>query len=203
MRHWLRESLQRDSDNRVMAECDNVADGVESCLTLSPAIAIVDWNLPDGRGSDLVRSVRGRSLKTKFLMLATEPRPNIVRQAFDSGVQACLFPQATFEMFQEAVHALLNERTYYCPQASRLLIEALRTNRRSPGEALSNSDREILVGVASSEPMKMVADRLGLSAKTVSNRLSNLKTKLGLADVAGLVRYAIQVGLVEGPGVQG
>jgi DNA-binding NarL/FixJ family response regulator len=200
LRHWLRESLQQDPENQIAGEAGSVADGVESCLTLSPAVAIVAWSLPDGRGSELVRAVRSRSLRTKFLLLSADPRPHVVRQAFDAGAQGCLFPEATPAMFQEAIQALLNERTYYCPQASRLLIEALRSNKRTAGEALSSSDREILLGVASSEPMKMVADRLGLSSKTVSNRLSNLKSKLGIADVAGLVRYAIQIGLVEGPG---
>lgn len=200
MRHWLRESLAPMPEYRVAAECGTISDGVESCLTLAPSIAIVAWNLPDGRGTDLVRSVRSRSLSTKFLLLASEPRPFVVRQAFDAGVQGCLFPRATFEMFQDAVEALLADRTYYCAQASRLLIEAMRSNKRANAEILSASDREILLGIACSEPMKMVADRLGLSAKTVSNRLSALKVKLGVADVAGLVRYAIQIGLVEGPG---
>lgn len=202
MRHWLRETLAGSPEFRVAGECDTVADGVESCLTLSPAIAIVAWNLPDGRGTDVVRAVRLHSLRTKFLLMASDPRPHVVRQAFEAGVQGCLFPRATYEMFQDALAALLADRTYYCAQASRLLIEALRMNKRTEGESLTASDREILLGVACSEPMKMVADRLGLSSKTVSNRLSALKTKLGVADVAGLVRYAIQIGLIEDPGTQ-
>lgn len=200
LRHWLRESIAQSPAHRIAAECGTLADGVESCLTVAPALAIVAWNLPDGRGTDLVRSVRSRSVRTKFLMLSSDTRPYVARQAFDAGVQGCLFPRATFEMFQDAIAALLADRTYYCPQASRLLIEALRMNKRSNAESLTASDREILLGVACSEPMKMVADRLGLSAKTVSNRLSTLKAKLGVPDVAGLVRYAIQIGLVEGPG---
>ena len=54
-----------------------------------------------------------------------------------------------------------------------------------------------MVGIARGESIKAIADRFGLSPKTVNNQYSSLKDKLGIYDTVGLVRYAIHLGLVE------
>ncbi|MGH7442010.1 MAG: response regulator transcription factor, partial [bacterium] len=120
-----------------------------------------------------------------------------VRRAFDAVVQGCLLRRATFEMLEEAIAAVLSGRTYYCPESSRLLIEALRNTSPGEGKTLSPREREILVGLVHGEAPKMLAYRLGLSPKTVNNQLWALKDKLGIHDMAGLVRFAMRCGLAE------
>ena len=63
---------------------------------------------------------------------------------------------------------------------------------------LSNREREVLMGFARGESPKAIADRLGISAKTVNNQISLVKQKLGIADAPGLVRYAMRRGYIDG-----
>jgi two-component system nitrate/nitrite response regulator NarL len=105
--------------------------------------------------------------------------------------------RASFDTLLEAIRAVVKGKSYYCSVSSRLLVEALRTAAHSGGDTLTARERDILRGVAGGQSIKVIAHRFGLSPKTVNNQFSTLKDKLGIRDSAGLVRYAVNHGLVE------
>ena len=197
LRQLLRAVLKEDPTLTLAGDFADVADGIKGCLKLKPALVIVDWMLPDGKGIDVVRALSPKLSDTRFLFLSSLEKGHIVREAIDAGVHGFVMKRAPYDVLLAAVRAVVAGKSYYCTTSSRLLVEAMCTAADRGPNSLTARERDILRGVARSESMKVLADRFGSSPKTVNNQLSLLKEKLAIYDSVGLVRYAINHGLVE------
>ncbi len=195
VRQLLGKVLASDPSVSLVGEFANVAEGTAGLLRLRPALAIVDWMLPDGRGIDVVHAVASQSPRTRFLFLSSVEKSHVVRESIEAGVHGFVMKRASYETLAEAIRTVIADRSYYCPTSSKLLVESLRTSAASP--RLTPRERDILRGVARGHSAKELATHLGLSPKTVNNQLSSLKEKLGIYDAAGLVRFAGEHGLGE------
>lgn len=197
VRHLLVAVLREHPELTLAGDFANVAEGIAGCLRLKPALVIVDWMLPDGKGIDVVRALMPKLAGTRYLFLSSLEKEHIVREAIDAGVHGFVMKRAPYDTLLEAIRAVIAGRSYYCAASSRLLVEAMRTAAGAGIDALTARERDILRGIARSESVKELAHRFGLSAKTVNNQLSTLKDKLEIRDTVGLVRYAVRHGLVE------
>jgi len=193
--HLIREDLGLT----LAADCTTVSEGAAALLKEKPDLAIVDWMLPDGRGFDLVRSVGPKLPRTRWLFMSSNEQGHLVREAVSLGVQGFVMKRSDLGTMREAVRRILAGETYYCPASARLLVDRMVGEGQAMGVSLTPREREVLRGFARGENPKVLADRLGVSAKTVQNHLSILKDKLGLQEPAALVHYAIKHGYIEAP----
>jgi two-component system, LuxR family, secretion system response regulator SsrB len=192
------EKVLREVPALVLTEgFGTVADGIKGCLKIRPALVIVDWTLPDGKGIDVVRTLTHKLTATRFLFLSSLEKEHIVREAIDAGVHGFVMKREPFDTLLEAVRTVIAGRSFYCPTSSRLLVESLRTAADRGPNSLTARERDILRGIARGQSIKDVAHHFGSSPKTVNNQLSMLKDKLGVHDTVGLIRYAINQGIVE------
>ena len=193
--HLIREDL----GHTLAADCTTVAEGTDALLKEKPDLAIVDWMLPDGRGFDLVRQVGPKLPRTRWLFMSSNEQGHLVREAVSLGVQGFVMKRSDLGTMREAVRRILAGETYYCPASARLLVDRMVGEGQAVGVSLTPREREVLRGFARGENPKVLADKLGVSAKTVQNHLSILKDKLGIQEPAGLVHYAIKHGYIEAP----
>jgi len=193
--HLVREDLGLT----LAGDCTTVAEGGETLLKEKPDLAIVDWMLPDGRGFDLVRSVGPKLPRTRWLFMSSNEQGHLVREAVSLGVQGFVMKRSDLATMREAVRRVLAGESYYCPASARLLVDRMVGEGQAMGVSLTPREREVLRGFARGDNPKVLADRLGVSAKTVQNHLSILKDKLGLQEPAALVHYAIKHGYIEAP----
>jgi two-component system invasion response regulator UvrY len=193
--HLIREELGLV----LAADCTTVAEGAEALLREKPDLAIVDWMLPDGRGFNLVRQVGPRLARTRWLFVSSNEQGHLVREAVSLGVQGFVMKRADLSTLREAVRRVLAGETYYCPASARLLVDRMVGEGHAIGVNLTTREREVLRGFARGENPKALADRLGVSPKTIQNQLSMLKEKLSLQEPAELVHYAIRHGYIEAP----
>ncbi len=193
--HLIRDELGLT----LAADCTTVADGAATLLVEKPDLAIVDWMLPDGRGFDLVRSVGPKLPRTRWLFISSNEQGHLVREAVSLGVQGFVMKRSDLATLRDAVRRVLAGEKYYCPASARLLVEKMVDESRAVAANLTSREREVLRGYARGENPKVLADRLGVTTKTVQNHLTRLKDKLGLREPAELVHYAIKHGYVEAP----
>lgn len=193
--HLVREDLQLE----LAGDCTTVAESAAVLAREKPDLAIVDWMLPDGRGFDLVRSLGPSLPRTRWLIVSSNEQGHLVREAVSLGVHGFVLKRSDLATLREAVRRVLAGETYYCPASARLLVDRMVDESRALGASLTPREREVLRGFASGENPKAMADRLGVSAKTVQNTFALLKEKLGLQEPADLVRYAIKHGYIEAP----
>ncbi len=195
-REMLGRVLADEANIGEVAGTGTCATGLEMAERLKPTLAIVDWMLPDGKGTDLVRALRTRSPRTRIVMISSNEQAHLVRQAMELGVAGFVMKRASTETLRTAIRTVLRGEAYYCPVSSNLLVNVLCAQSTTP---LTDGERVILQGVARGDNVKTIAAKQHLQPKTVQNRLTNLKDKLGIHETAGLVVYAIKHGLVEAP----
>lgn len=179
------------------AECTTLADGEAAVRRERPQLAIVDWRLPDGRGFDLVRRASAEVRDTRWLFVSATEQADIVREAVRLGVQGFVMKRADLATLREAVERVLAGEDYFCATSTRLLSEGWTSTEAPEPEALTPRERDVLQGFARGENPKVVAARLGISAKTAQNHLTAVKDKLRLREPADLLRYAIKHGLAD------
>jgi DNA-binding NarL/FixJ family response regulator len=181
------------------ADCTTVAEGREALLREKPELAIVDWMLPDGRGFELVRTVGPKLPRTRWLFMSSNEQGHLVREAVSLGVHGFVMKRSDLSVLRTAITTILGGEKYYCPASSALLVDKMVDESRVIGASLTSREREVLRGFAAGTNTKVLAERLGISPKTVQNQLTSVKDKLGLFEPAQLVHYAIKHGYIEEP----
>jgi DNA-binding NarL/FixJ family response regulator len=199
VRQLFAHLVRDDLGLKLAADCTTVADGTAALLREKPDLAIVDWMLPDGRGFDVLRAVSSRLPRLRWLFVSSNEQGHLVREAVSLGVQGFVLKRSDLATLRTAITKVLAGEKYYCPASARLLVDQLVDESSTLAVSLTGREREVLRGFARGENPKALAERLGLSTKTVQNHLTMLKEKLGLHEPADLVRYAIKHGYVEAP----
>jgi DNA-binding NarL/FixJ family response regulator len=199
VRQLLAHLVREDLGLNLVAESTTVAEGIAVLTREQPDLAIVDWMLPDGRGFDLVRIAGPKLSRTRWLFISSNEQGHLVREAVSLGVHGFVMKRSDLGTLRTAITRVLAGEKYYCADSSRLLVEKMVDESRTVAVNLTPREREVLCGFARGENPKLLAGRLGLSAKTVQNHLVMLKDKLGLHEPAELVHYAIKHGHIEAP----
>lgn len=196
VRHLLSNVLKAEPSLKLEGSFANAREGIAGCLRLKPAVVIIDWKLRDGNGIEVVRTLAPKLRGTRFLFLSGAAKSIHVRRACEANAHGFVMKDATYETLLDAIRSVAVGKKYFCTTSMQLLIESVSG---PGGGAASVTPREcsILQGLQRGHPVKRIASDLGLTAKAIYNRLALLKDKLGIYDIPGLVRFAVEQGIVE------
>jgi two-component system response regulator NreC len=193
VRSALRALLDGQPDLKVVGEAEDVASAKAAVATSSPAVLILDVNLPDGLGIDAVAGLRAQAPGTEIVLLTMERDVDFARRAVDSGARGYLF--------KDAAHLELIEAVRHAAQGREYLSAAVAAGLRDRGPArrplLSPRETEVLRLMALGHTNREIAERLALSVRTVETHRAHIQQKLGLEGRPELTRYALDHGLVD------
>jgi DNA-binding NarL/FixJ family response regulator len=195
LREMLVEVLSGDARFVAVAAAAGAEEAIDRVKRGAHDLVIVDMMLPDGHGLDVLAEVKRLQPRARVVVLTAHPRPEVVQAALKGGAHAIVMKGAPLRELREAIDRVLNGGVYYCATASSLVHGLLRAPIGP--EPLSARQRQVLGRVAAGASTKQIAGELGLSEKTVSNHRSAIMQRLGIHDVAGLTRYAINRGIIE------
>jgi DNA-binding NarL/FixJ family response regulator len=179
-------------------------DGQEALAVLretKPDLALIDIAMPGLNGLELAARVAREAPETRLVILSMHGTPAHVAQALRAGVSGYLLKDAA----ADELPAVMRGETYLSPAISKQVVDGY-LGRTAPQAAaadgpapdvLTSRQREILQLVAEGKSTKEVAQLLDVSAKTVETHRGQIMERLGIHDLAGLVRYAIRTGLVS------
>ena len=190
VRAGLRALLEATGRFAVVGEADDGPDAVAGMLRLRPAIGVFDVGLPRESGIGAVRRVRAAWPEARVVMLSVHRDAEYVRAAIEAGAAGYVLKWTAPAVLLEALEAVAAGGSYLDPAAARDALLAPQTRPLSPREG------EVLRLLASGHSTKEAAAALGLSPKTVETHRAHIMDKLGIRDLAGLVRHAIREGLV-------
>lgn len=194
-REMLGDFVRSQNDFSLVGQCSTIADGAEACLGQRPDIVILGWVLPDGTGDQLLRAVAPALPDTRWLVVGVEDGGAAVQTAISLGAQGVLMKESGLSTLAQALRQIAAKSTFYCPLSSRVLLDFLR-HRHLPGpDGLTERELGVLRHFALGLAPKGIADELRITVKTVQNQLSSIRQKTGVQETAGLVRYAIRIGV--------
>jgi DNA-binding NarL/FixJ family response regulator len=198
VRAGLRSLLQTIPGIEVVGEA---GDGIEALAQIEaqrPQLVLMDIAMGGMNGLQALAVVRERHPEVKVLILSMHASEEYVLQAMRSGAAGYLLKDAATAELELALASVLRGETYLSPRVSRQVVEGYvhRVAAERPGEDLTPRQREVLRMLAEGNSTKEIAFKLNLSVKTIETHRAQIMERLDIRELAGLVRYAVRVGLV-------
>jgi DNA-binding NarL/FixJ family response regulator len=175
-------------------------------LETRPDVALIDIGMPGLNGLELATRVRREAPGTRLVIVSMHGTPGHVAQALRAGVSGYVLKDAAADELPVLLRAVMRGETYLSPAISKHVVEGYLGRTPTPGtatgegetpEVLTSRQREILQLVAEGKSTKEIAQLLDLSVKTVETHRAQIMDRLGIRELAGLVRYAIRTGIVS------
>jgi DNA-binding NarL/FixJ family response regulator len=204
VREGLRALLEAEGDIEVVGEAETGRQAVELTRKLRPDVVVMDIAMPLLNGLEATRQIRKGAPGTRVLILSAHGDDAYVEQARTLGAAGYLLKQTSAQVLARAVREIHRGHAYYSPSIARGLqsrgAEApdLMALLKKRGNQLSSREAEVLQLIAEGQANKQIAAELGISVKTVEKHRQHLMEKLRIHDTAGLTRYAIAAGIIEG-----
>jgi DNA-binding NarL/FixJ family response regulator len=195
VRAGLRALLEALPRVTVVGEADDGAQAEALIAKLTPDIAFVDIAMPVKDGLAVLRKFGDRG-RTRIVMLTMHDTETYVVEAARNGAAGYLLKDAGVEELTRALDTLRAGGSYFSPRISGILARALA---RGPADspALTGRQTEILRLIALGGSSRDIAQQLALSTKTIDTHRAQIMERVGVHDLAGLVRYALRIGLVS------
>jgi DNA-binding NarL/FixJ family response regulator len=190
--------LSAYADLRVVAQAANGREALRLACQEEPMVALLDVAMPELNGIDTARELSRRTPAVKTIMLSMHGGAQHVQQALAAGARGYLLKQSASTEVVSAVRAVAAGHTYLSREISAVL-KGLRGFQKTGTliDELSPRERQITQLVAEGKSSAAIGAALHLSPKTIDTYRSRLMQKLGLSDVAGLVKFAILHGLTS------
>lgn len=199
VRAGLRALLDPLPDIEVVAEA---GDGREALALLKsrPAdVVILDISMPGMNGLEAAARMADEAPATKVVILTMHSNEEYVLRALRAGVAGFLLKDAGTAELEGAIRSVVRGETYLSPGVSKKVVEGYlgRSENAHPLDSLTPRQREVLQLIAEGYSTKQIAGLLGVGVKTIETHRTQLMDRLGIHEIAGLVRYAVRVGLVS------
>jgi DNA-binding NarL/FixJ family response regulator len=185
--------LSLEPDMSVCGESDNGPEALQKILNLKPDVAIIDLSLRIGGGLELIKQLRAQPLKTKLLVFTMLDESIYAERVLRAGADGYITKEEGTEKAILALRTLLDGKRYLSAQVTDRLIQAKIDGKTRPidsVESLSDRELEILEHIGGGMGSRAIAQKLGVSLKTVESHREHIKSKLSLSGAAELVNYA-------------
>jgi len=188
--------LEDYDDVTVVGRLRTGREVVEQIETLAPDVILMDLNMPGMGGLTATEMVLERRPGTRILILSMHDSPEYVRSALSHGAMGYVLKDVPTEEIKTAIDTVMRGETYLCSGAEGALVP-----KSAPvSETLTNREQTVLLQLAQGKSNKEVAVALDISVRTVETHRKNIKRKLGISSTAGLTRYAMEHGVLQGTG---
>jgi DNA-binding NarL/FixJ family response regulator len=186
VRSWVRLSLE-GSEFRLAGVASTVGEVLELARKRAPDVLLVDYRLPDGMGTELVRQLRGQGVTAPAVLMTANPERGFSEAAREAGAQGTALKTGSIDEFFAAMRAVVAGEDSFDG----------RHPSRSPGRAaLSPRERDVLRLVAAGTTNRDIAAALDVSGETVKTLLNRTFTKLGVHRRAEAVATAHKLGIL-------
>ena len=200
VRAGFRAMLDSLGDVEIVGETGDGREALELIREHRPDVALLDITMPSLTGLEVAARVANEMQNVRIIILSMHTTEDYIARAVRAGVSGYLLKNADPVELELALRAAVNGQMYMSPTVSKQLVEDYLRRMgpdAGPEEQLTARQREILQLIAEGKSTKDIAVTLDLSIKTVETHRKDLMDRLGIHDVAGLVRYAIRAGIIK------
>jgi len=198
VRAGMRSLLNAMADVAVVGEASSGEEALELAARERPDIVLMDIAMKGMSGLDAAAQLRERLPEVRVVILSMHAGEEYVLKALRAGAVGYLLKDAATGELELALRSVMRGESWFSPAVSRQVVEGYvqRVGGETVADTLTARQREVLKLVAGGKSTKEIAYELKLSIKTVETHRAQIMERLGIRDVAGLVRYALRTGLV-------
>ena len=202
VRQGIRMLLETAEDIEVVGEAEDGIAACELAERLTPDIVVMDISMPRLNGTQATEQIRSRVSGAEVVVLSMHADESVVRQALRSGARAYVLKRAVSDELLLAIRSAHRGETYLSPPVAGAVLSGF-LNRSDDDEdsgglnRLTPRERQVLQLLAEGNTNAGIAEILVVAVKTVEKHRASIMSKLGIHDLAGLVRFSVRHGVVS------
>ena len=198
VRAGIRQFLDEDGGITEVGEAASGREALEQLRARDWDLVLLDINMPDRSGIDVLRHIRSGHPRTRVLILSGLPERQYALNVLRAGAAGYLAKDAAPEELMKAVHTVLGGRRYVSSSLAELLIDELDSDHDKPlHDSLSTREFQIFCKLAAGRGVSDIANELSLSVKTVSTYRTRILEKMKFTTNADLTSYALRSGIIQ------
>lgn len=190
--------LESYDDIEVVATLGSGRQAVDALAATTPDVVLLDLNMPEMNGMTATEIILERAPATRVLILSMHDSAEYISTALSHGAAGYVLKDVPTEEIRRAIDKVMAGDQYLCTGANA----SLAPKAADGNEVLTGREQDILLQLAQGKSNREVAEALDISIHTVETHRKNIKRKLGISSTAGLTRYAMEHGVLQGTGQQ-
>ncbi len=197
VRLGMRAAFELESDIHIVGEATNGAEAVAKISVLDPQVILMDVQMEKMDGIEACRDIKSRYPHIHVLMITSFTNEDAVLASIMAGASGYLLKNVSRAELLKAIRQVAIGQSLLDPRHTQQVMARMTTGTMStPGEDLTEREREVLALVARGYTNKQIADALHVSEKTARNHVSHILEKLGLSRRSEAAAYAVEYKLV-------
>lgn len=195
----LKTMLLHAEGIKIVSSYHTVNDTIDGLHSITPQVLLLDINLPDGNGIHLCKQLKDNYKELKIIALSNYEDISFIKQIIKNGANGYLLKNTNKTELINAIKAVKNNQLFLPEKLQRMLLNdslGKPSNNSFFIPTLTRREKEVLELIIKEHTTEEIAEQLFVTSKTVEAHRSNLIQKLGVKNVAGLVRVAIEKGLI-------
>lgn len=204
VRDGIKSLLEDEADLKVVGEASNGEEALEVAALLKPDLMILDIRMPRMDGITAVRELRRQGKNIPCLMLSMHDSEEYVLQSISAGAHGYLLKDASRDEFLKAIHTVSSGEKYFSGDLSHILLKQITgaggplptTAAPNSSVSITRRQREILKLIPSGITNQEIAEKLGLSRRTVETHRYKMMETMGVNNKGDLIQRAREMGLL-------
>jgi DNA-binding NarL/FixJ family response regulator len=192
IRQMLAFVLPREGPYDIVAQVSSGIEAMNVWRIVRPKVMVLDIMLPELSGIEIVRRLNQEGSQTRLLIYSGTNNKSLIAEAMAANPHGFVHKEDSLDTFRQAIKTVSAGGRFITASASSISIPCAANIR----DILTDNEILVLQLTAEGHPQKQIADRMGVTLRTVEYHRRNLSNKLGIFDVAGLIKYAILHGLI-------
>lgn len=189
--------LEDDQEINVVDSALNGEEALRKLEFSGADVLLLDINMPDMDGIEVVRLIQEKGIKVNVLILTMHNNPQFTKQLMELGVLGCILKNSGKKELIHAINEVSQGRRVYGEDVTESLFDSLEKTKNAVNQVqLTKREVEIIKLIATELTTNEIAEKLFISSYTVETHRKNIVSKLGVKNLAGLVRFAYENQLV-------
>jgi DNA-binding NarL/FixJ family response regulator len=195
-RRGLRMIIQSDQQLKIIAEADDGKSALELINQSTPDVAVLDVNMPEMSGFEVVRELRKTKLTTEFIFLTMHKDEAMFNTSMDLGVKGYLLKESAVEDITDGIKAVAGGENFISAALATFLFNRSRRNAtfvaaKPSINDLTATEHRVLKMIADDKTSREIADQLSISVRTVERHRQNICDKLEIHGSNALMKFAL------------
>jgi len=201
VRQGIKALLEREADLQVISEAGNGRETLSKLAEFSPDLLVLDLMLPDMSGLDVLENAKKTMPGLLVIVLSMYDNKVYLMESLQRGADGYVIKGSSGADLLKAIRTVSSGRRYVSPPLAEYLMDTVSPKKLKTGSdsfvKLTSREDQVLYFTADGLSSSQIAEKLGISARTVETHRNNLMKKLGLHNKAELIRYSIEHGRAQ------